>query len=81
MDNLEWKQRSKSILKSELSKQSIDYNQLSTKLALIGITESSANINSKINRGTFSFTFFLQCMKAIQTNNITIDNKENTYEK
>ena len=81
MDDLEWKQISKSILKSELSKRSIDYNQLSTKLASIGITESSANINSKINRGTFSFIFFLQCMKAIETNNITIDNKENTYEK
>lgn len=81
MDGLEWKTISKSILKSELSKKSIDYNQLSTKLSYLGISESPANINSKINRGTFSFTFFVQCMKAIETNNIIIDIKENIYEK
>lgn len=81
MDDLEWKTKSKCILKSELSKKSIDYNQLSDRLSLIGITESSANINSKINRGTFSFAFFIQCMKAIETNNITIENRESMNER
>jgi hypothetical protein len=81
MNDLEWKKISKSILKSELSKKSIDYNQLSVKLALIGISESSTNINSKINRGTFSFTFFLQCMQAIKTNTISIGTNEDINEK
>lgn len=81
MDNLEWKNISKGILKSELSKKCIDYKLLSEKLKNLGITETPANINSKINRATFSFAFFLQCMKAIETNNITIGINEDMNEK
>ena len=80
MDEDIWKNMSKSILKSELSKKSIDYNQLSEKLAMIGINENPANINSKINRGTFSFTFFLQCMQAINTQTIIFETKEKINE-
>ena len=72
-----WKNMSKSTLKSELSKKSVDYNQLSEKLSKIGVSESPANINSKINRGTFSFAFFMQCMQAINTKNIIFETKEN----
>ena len=75
-----WKNLSKSTLKSELSKKSVDYNQLSDKLSKIGIRESPANINSKINRGTFSFAFFMQCMQAINTKNIIFETKENVDE-
>ena len=75
-----WKNMSKSTLKSELSKKSVDYNQLSEKLAEIGVSESPANINSKINRGTFSFAFFMQCMQAINTKNIIFEIKENVHE-
>ncbi|MFT5875949.1 MAG: hypothetical protein ACI8WT_004949 [Clostridium sp.] len=75
-----WKNISKSTLKFELLKKSIDYNQLSKKLLEIGIVESPSNINSKINRGTFSFIFFMQCMQAINTKNIIFEIKETTNE-
>ncbi|NQY22042.1 MAG: hypothetical protein HRT40_12190 [Campylobacteraceae bacterium] len=80
MHEKEWKNTSKNILKSELRRKNIDYNQLSEKLTKIGIDEPSQNINSKINRGTFSFIFFLQCMEAIETNNITLRIRENINE-
>lgn len=81
MNTQEWKDISKAILKSELAKKNIDYIQLSSKLAELDIHESPANLNSKINRGKFSFAFFIQCMQAIKTNKITIDIKENINEK
>ena len=68
-----WKNISKNLLKSELVKKNIDYQQLSILLSAIGINESSSNINSKINRGTFSFVFFMQCMQAIKTDKINLD--------
>lgn len=80
MNEKKWKSTSKNILKSELRRKNIDYNQLSEKLTKIGIFEPSQNINSKINRGTFSFIFFLQCMEAIETNNITLRIRENINE-
>lgn len=67
-----WKTMSKNILKSELSRKNVGYKQLSEQLSLIGVIESAENINSKINRGTFSFAFFLQCMQAIETNNLVL---------
>lgn len=76
MNKLEWKKISKNILKAELSKKGIDYNKLSEQLILLGLNESPSNINSKINRGTFSFIFFIQCMKAIKTYNVALENKD-----
>jgi hypothetical protein len=77
MEKKDWKYISKCLLKAELAKKNIDYQQLSIKLAEIGVNESASNINSKINRGTFSFMFFMQCMQAIKTQHISIemDNK------
>lgn len=74
MHNTSWKNMSKSLLKSELVKKGIDYQLLSEKLALIGVNESPSNINSKINRGTFSFIFFIQCMQSIQTDSVSFEN-------
>lgn len=75
-----WKSMSKSILKSELAKKCIDYQLLSEKLTLIGVNESPSNINSKINRGTFSFIFFMQCMRSIHTDNVSFDNRVGNHE-
>lgn len=69
----QWKNISKNLLKSELIKKDVDYQQLSELLLKIGVIENSSNINSKINRGSFSFIFFLQCMQAIKTNNVSLD--------
>jgi hypothetical protein len=38
---------------------------LTRRLHSIEVEESYKNIASKITRGTFSFLFFAQCMKAL----------------
>ena len=62
---IDWELKAKNLLKSEIARQGLTYDQLREKLLTIGIDETVAGINVKINRGTFSFAFFLQCMKAL----------------
>ena len=52
-------------LKAELARTGIGYDALCRKLKDIGVEESYKGVANKINRGSFSFAFFLQCMKAI----------------
>jgi DNA (cytosine-5)-methyltransferase 1 len=61
----EWKQYAAQTLKAELAKQGVGYDDLIQRLQTIGVEESYKGIASKINRGTFSFLFFAQCMKAL----------------
>ncbi|MER0217480.1 MAG: hypothetical protein DU481_15250 [Nitrosomonas sp.] len=72
MEAQDWKANAKNILKSELARKGVDYETLATKLKELGIEESYNSINTKINRGSFTFQFFLQCMKAIDVENIRI---------
>jgi hypothetical protein len=61
----EWKQYAAQALKAELAKAGVGYEDLIQRLHAIGVDESYKGIASKINRGTFSFLFFAQCMKAL----------------
>lgn len=38
-----------------------------------GVSETERSIQSKIARGSFSFVFFMQAMKAIGTKNVNLD--------
>lgn len=63
--DLQWQKKARNLLKAELAKRGIKYAELQEKLATIGVEETVNSINVKINRGSFSFVFFLQVMKAI----------------
>lgn len=65
MTDQDWKSTAKNVLKAELARKGIDYETLAEKLNGIGVEENYNSINTKINRGSFTFQFFLQCMKAI----------------
>ena len=62
---MDWKDRAKAMIKSELAKQNIDYIELSKRLANIGVNDTQINLANKINRGTFSFLFALQVFEVI----------------
>lgn len=74
----EWEELSRNIIKSELVRKGFDYPELAIRLQELGIIEEPSNINSKINRGKFSFTFFLQCMQAIGTETVNIGRGEHS---
>jgi Domain of unknown function (DUF6471) len=68
LSEAEWKKRASNLLKAELKKRNVGYAELSNRLQEIGLSETVASITTKINRGTFSFSFFLQCMKVVEVN-------------
>ena len=72
MTDNEWKQYAAQTLKAELAKAGVGYEELTRRLHSIGVDESYKGIASKINRGTFSFLFFAQCMKALGKNEIRL---------
>ncbi|MDP1773029.1 MAG: DUF6471 domain-containing protein [Methylobacter sp.] len=72
MQTQNWKASAKNILKAELTRKGIDYETLATKLNELGVEENYNSINTKINRGAFTFQFFLQCMKAIGVDDIRL---------
>lgn len=73
MDDNEWKRNAKNILKAELTRLGVSYDVLVKKLNAIGVDENYNTVNTKINRGTFSFVFFVQCMKALDIKLVRFD--------
>lgn len=72
METQDWKASAKNILKAELTRKGVDYETLAQKLQAIGVDENYNSINTKINRGSFTFSFFLQCMTAIGVGDIRL---------
>ena len=50
----------------------MNFKHLSRALEAINVKEDSKVLSNKINRGTFSFIFFLQCMKALNLDTIKL---------
>lgn len=61
----EWEDRVKAMLKAELKRRGVTYAQLVGKLADIGVMDSEPNIRNKIARGKFTAVFLIQCLEAI----------------
>lgn len=68
-----WEKVAANILKSELKRKGLSYSALNTRLKQLGIDESEMSTSRKIARGSFSFAYFLQCMRAIETKSIDLD--------
>ena len=68
----EWSDKAKNLLRSELKRKGVTYAQLSGLLEQIGVNENEKNIANKISRGVFTMAFFLQCMAAIEVNEVRL---------
>lgn len=61
----DWESKVKGLLKAELKRREVTYQQLTDKLAEIGVTETPENIANKISRGKFTVVFLVQCLEVI----------------
>ncbi|EWY39249.1 hypothetical protein N825_07980 [Skermanella stibiiresistens SB22] len=68
----EWANWVKGMLKGELKRRNITYEQLAQKLQEVGVNETPAAIANKISRGRFTAVFFLQCLDAIGVSNLRL---------
>lgn len=71
--NLEFEQRAKNLLKSELKRRGITYAELAQKLQGRGVSENERNLTNKISRGSFTTAFFLLCMDVIGANSLSLE--------
>lgn len=71
-DNAMWEARVKGLLKAELKRRSVSYNELVEKLAAIGVIETEPNIRNKLARGKFTAVFLIQCLEAIGSTNLRL---------
>lgn len=61
----DWESKVKGLLKAELKRRDVTYQQLTEKLAAIGVAETPENIANKISRGKFSAVFLVQCLEVV----------------
>jgi hypothetical protein len=75
---INWNEKAKRLLKSELIKRGVSTSELVMLLHERGIEETKSGIDSKISRGTFSAGFLLQCLSAIGCRRMEIEDYQQT---
>lgn len=63
--NVEYESRARDMVRDAMKAQGVTVDQLTARLALIGVEMSSGGVANKISRGGFSSAFLLQCMAAL----------------
>ena len=67
-----WDDLPRALVKSEMKRQNLTYEELAFLLGQLGIKESAANLRNKINRGNFGATFFMQCISCLRCDLIQV---------
>jgi hypothetical protein len=68
-----WEERAKRFLKAELARADVGYRELAERLKKHGLKETEASIANKISRGTFSATFLLASLKALEVDAVRLE--------
>ena len=61
----DWANDVKHLLRAEMARRGVTYDQLTEKLSAIGVIDTSVNIRNKVARGKFTAVFLVQCLAAI----------------
>ena len=69
----EWGRRAADHLKAEMKKAEVTYAEMVKRLKKHGLQETEASIANKISRGTFSATFLLASLKAIEADVVRLE--------
>lgn len=62
---VDWTEKTKNLLKSEMKRQGVTYDGLVERLAKIGVYDTAVNIRNKVARGGFTAVFLVQCLEAM----------------
>jgi hypothetical protein len=69
----DWAEKAKRMLKAELKRADVTYDDLAKRLTDMGLPETQASVTMKINRGAFPTWFFMASMKAIGKDAVRLD--------
>lgn len=82
MPKIEWKNKpltqeyetkAKNLLKGELKRRGVGYRELAERLSALGVHETERNIANKISRGGFTAAFLIQCLSAIGSTTLRLE--------
>lgn len=59
-----------------MARHGLTYEDLSVRLAALGVNDSAVNLRNKVARGRFSAVFLAQCLTAIGTRTLRLANDE-----
>ena len=65
-----WRQLVQRLLKTEMSRRGVRYQDLSERLATIGINQSADNLRNKVNKGILGADLLLQIMIVLNVRRI-----------
>ncbi len=70
----EWEERAAAFLKHKLREAEVTYLELAKRLKKHGFKEETeASITNKLKRGSFSATFFLACLAALELDGVALE--------
>jgi Domain of unknown function (DUF6471) len=69
----EWAEKTQRLVKAELKRASVTYEELANRLRAMGLQETKVSIASKLSRAGFSASFFLATMKAIGRQTVNLE--------
>lgn len=76
-----WQEEARSIVQAEMARNTVGYKELSTLLTRIGEESSPEALTNRINRGTFTFAFFLQVMVTLGCKDLDLTKVSQRYEE
>ncbi len=71
--DVDWTRFVKGLLRAEMIRRQVGYDDLVKLLADIGVKETSANLRNKLSRGSFTAVFMVQCLKAMGVTSLRLD--------
>ena len=69
----DWEARARGLVRAEMARHGLTYNQMVEKLQVIGVAEDERNLRNKVSRGKFTAAFLLQCLSAMDTRTVHLD--------
>lgn len=66
-----WRQVVQRLLKSDMSRRGVKYQDLSDRLASIGVNQSADNLRNKVNKGILGADLLLQIMYVLNMPSIS----------
>ncbi len=68
-----WEDRVRLFLKAEIKRADITYDELAKRLDAHGVKENAASLANKLSRGTFSATFLLATLAALELEGVRLE--------
>jgi len=72
MPDADYEAKAKGLLRAEMTRRGLTYQQLTEKLAEKGIKEDEHNLRNKVARGKFTAAFLLQCLEAMDVKDVRL---------